>query len=165
MGRPDSQEESSVAGNYVATSTVSIDAPPDRVWDVITDPAAVKEFMFGTELVTDWTVGGSILWRGEWEGKEYEDRGKILEFVPGRRLVHTHFSPLGGEEDAPENYHTLTWTLEDEGGATRLTLSQDNNATEQAAQHSQGMWDMLVADVKEITERGEKEALRIDNED
>ena len=141
-------------GNYVATSTITIDAPPDRVWKVITDPQAVKEFMFGADLVTDWTVGGPIAWRGEWEGKAYEDKGTILEVEPGHKLVHTHFSPLGGEEDKPENYHTLTWTLEDKGGRTQLTLSQDNNASEDAAEHSKGMWDMLVADVKKITERG-----------
>ena len=141
-------------GNYVATSTITIDAPPDRVWKVITDPQAVKEFMFGADLVTDWTVGGPIAWRGEWEGKTYEDKGTILEVEPGQKLVHTHFSPLGGEEDKPENYHTLTWTLEDKGGRTQLTLSQDNNASEDAAEHSKGMWDMLVADVKKITERG-----------
>lgn len=142
-----------MSGNFVATSSISIDAPPDRVWNVITDPAAVKEFMFGADLVTDWTVGGPIAWRGEWEGKPYEDKGEILEVAPGRKLVHTHFSPLGGEEDKPENYHTLTWTLEDRAGATRLTLAQDNNASEDAAEHSQGMWDMLVADVKQIAER------------
>ena len=141
-------------GNYVATSTITIDAPPDRVWKVITDPQAVKEFMFGADLVTDWTVGGPIAWRGEWEGKTYEDKGTILEVEPGQKLVHTHFSPLGGEEDKPENYHTLTWTLEDKGGRTQLTLSQDNNASEDAAEHSKGMWDMLVADVKKITQRG-----------
>ena len=141
-------------GNYVATSTITIDAPPDRVWKVITDPQAVKEFMFGADLATDWTVGGPIAWRGEWEGKPYEDKGTVLEVEPGQKLVHTHFSPLGGEEDKPENYHTLTWTLEDKGGRTQLTLSQDNNASEDAAEHSRGMWDMLVADVKKITERG-----------
>ena len=141
-------------GNFVATSAITIDASPDRVWKVITDPAAVKEFMFGADLVTDWTVGGPIAWRGEWEGKPYEDKGEILEVDPGRKLVHTHFSPLGGEEDKPENYHTLTWTLQDQDGATTLTLSQDNNASEDAAEHSQGMWDMLVADVKKIAERG-----------
>jgi uncharacterized protein YndB with AHSA1/START domain len=141
-------------GNFVATSTVTINTPASRVWEVITDPDAVKEFMFGADLNTDWTVGGPILWRGEWEGKPYEDKGEILEVEPGKKLVHTHFSPLGGEEDKPENYHTLTWTLGDqEGGATRLTLSQDNNATEEAAKHSRGMWDMLVADVKKIAER------------
>ena len=142
-----------MAGGHVATSSITIDAPPDRVWDVITDPAAVKEFMFGADLVTDWTVGGPIAWRGEWEGKPYEDKGTILEVEPGHKLVHTHFSPLGGEEDKPENYHTLTWTLEDRDGQTQLTLSQDNNASEDAAEHSKGMWDMLVADVKKITER------------
>lgn len=140
-------------GGFVARSAVTIDAPPDRVWEVITDPDAVREFMFGADLETDWTVGGPILWRGEWEGKPYEDKGQVLEVVPGQKLVHTHFSPLGGEDDKPENYHTLTWTLEDQGGRTELTLSQDNNASEEAAEHSQGMWDMLVADVKKIAER------------
>ncbi|MHA7302661.1 SRPBCC domain-containing protein [Pseudarthrobacter sp. MDT1-22] len=140
--------------NLVATSSITIDAPADRVWKVITDPAAVKDFMFGADLETDWTEGSPIAWRGEWEGKPYEDKGKILAVDPGRKLVHTHFSPLGGEEDKPENYHTLTWTLEDQDGATTLTLSQDNNANEDAAEHSKSMWDMLVADVKKIAERG-----------
>ena len=52
--------------NHVATSTATIDAPADRVWGVITDPAAVKEFMFGTELETDWNEGSPITWHGEW---------------------------------------------------------------------------------------------------
>ena len=141
-------------GNYVATSDITIAADADRVWTVLTDPATVKEFMFGADVETDWSQGSSITWRGEWEGKEYADRGEILEVEPGRRLVMTHFSPLGGQEDKPENYHTLTWTLEEERGGTKLTLSQDNNASPEEAEHSKGMWDQLVASVKEIAERG-----------
>jgi uncharacterized protein YndB with AHSA1/START domain len=139
--------------DFVAESSATNEAPPGRVWEVITDPAATKEFMFGAELATDWSVGGPITWRGSWEGKEYEDKGVILAVEPGRRLVYTHFSPLGGEEDKPENYHTLTWTLQDQGGRTLLTLAQDNNPTAEAAEHSQGMWDRLVADVKRLSER------------
>ena len=138
---------------YVATSTIAIDAPRERVWAVLTDPDAAKEFMFGTDLDTDWTVGGPIRWRGVWEGKPYEDHGVILELEPGRRLVNTHFSPLSGEDDVPENHHTLTWTLDDAVDGTVLTLSQDNNATPQAAEHSKRMWDSLVESVKEIAER------------
>ena len=137
---------------FDATSTITIDASRERVWAVLTDPDAAREFMFGTELETDWSVGGPIRWRGVWKGKPYEDHGEILELEPGRRLVNTHFSPLSGDEDAPENYHTLTWTLEDADGSTVLTLSQDNNATPEAAEHSKGMWDSLVAKVKEIAE-------------
>jgi uncharacterized protein YndB with AHSA1/START domain len=139
--------------DFVAESSATIEAPPGRVWEVITDPAATKEFMFGAELATDWSVGGPITWRGSWEGNEYEDKGVILDVQPGSRLVYTHFSPLGGQEDKPENYHTLTWTLQDQGGRTLLTLAQDNNPTAEAAEHSQGMWDRLVADVKRLSER------------
>lgn len=143
-----------MTGNFIASSTITIQASADRVWSVLTDPRAVKEFMFGTEIATDWTVGGPIAWRGVWKGKDYEDKGVILEFEPGKRLVNTHFSPLSGQADAPENYHTLTWTLEPEDGMTRLTLAQDNNASPEEAAHSKGMWDSLVASVKEIAERG-----------
>ena len=142
-----------MTGQYVATSAIRIEAPTGRVWSVLTDHDAIREFMFGTDVVTDWTVGGPIVWRGVWEGKAYEDRGNILEFEPGRRLVVTHFSPLSGKADAPENYHTLTWTLEDGAGTTELTLSQDNNASPEEAEHSKGMWDSLMAGVKAIAER------------
>jgi uncharacterized protein YndB with AHSA1/START domain len=138
---------------HVATSTILISAKPERVWSVITDPAATKEFMFGTEVVTDWVVGGPIRWLGIWEGKHYEDHGKILEFEPCRTLVTTHFSPLTGQDDVAENYHTLTWALEEVADSTRLTLAQDNNDSPEAATHSKQMWDGLVQSVKEISER------------
>src|SRR5213078_4488744 len=140
-------------GNFIASSSIEINASADRVWSVLTDPGAIKEFMFGTEVATDWTVGGPITWRGNWKGKDYEDKGVIVEFEPGKRLVNTHFSPLSGQADAPENYHTLTWTLEPEDGKTRLTLAQDNNASPDEAAHSKGMWDSLVESVKNISER------------
>ena len=143
-----------MAESHVATSSVLINASASHVWKVITDPVAVKEFMFGADLVTDWTVGGPIVWHGEWEGKAYEDKGFVLEVEPGQKLVHTHFSPLGGQADKPENYHTLTWTLQDQGGRTLLVLSQDNNPSAEAAEHSKGMWDQLVAGVKRLAERG-----------
>lgn len=139
---------------YEATSSVVIDAPRERVWAVITDPEAARAFMFGTELVTEWAVGEPIRWRGVWKGEPYEDHGTLLELDAPRRLVHTHFSPLSGEPDVPEHHHTLTWTLDEDGSATVLTLTQDNNATAEAAEHSKGMWDSLVAKVKEIAERG-----------
>lgn len=142
-----------MTGKYVATSTITIEAAASRVWSVLTDPGAIKEFMFGADVETDWAVGGPIVWRGVWDGKAYEDRGNVLEFEPGRRLVVTHFSPLSGQEDAPESYHTLTWTLEDRSGTTEFTLSQDNNASAEEAEHSKGMWDSLVKSVKAIAER------------
>ena len=40
--------------------------------------------------------------KGEYEGKEYVDPGKVLEVGHERGFKLTHFSPLSSEEDAPE---------------------------------------------------------------
>jgi uncharacterized protein YndB with AHSA1/START domain len=89
-----------------------------------------------------------------YEGKEYEDKGEILEIEQGRRLKVTHFSPLSGQPDVPENYHTLVYELQERGSTTHLTLSQDNNAGEEEAEHSRSMWAMLLAGVKKAVEGG-----------
>lgn len=134
---------------YVAVAEVDIDAPAERVWEVLTSPEQLKELWFGAEVETDWQVGSPITWSGEWEGKPYQDKGEILAIEPRRLLRVTHFSPLTGQPDVPENYHTLTYTLT---GNTHLKLEQDNNSSEDEAEHSRTMWEMLVTKVKEAAE-------------
>jgi uncharacterized protein YndB with AHSA1/START domain len=121
---------------------------------VLTDPEQIRKFMFGAEVHTDWQPGSPITWQGVYEGKEYEDKGEILEIEIGRLLKVSHYSPLSGQPDVPENYHTLTYELDDRGTSTHLSLSQDNNASQEEADHSRGMWEMLVKGVKEAAERG-----------
>ena len=73
----------------IAKVTTTINAPPSKVWDALTKPALIKRYLFGTEVTTDWKVGSPITYRGEWQGKTYEDKGKILEIEPGKRLAST----------------------------------------------------------------------------
>jgi uncharacterized protein YndB with AHSA1/START domain len=137
----------------VAAVETEIDASPDEVWGALTDPERIKEYMFGSEVVTDWTQGGSIVWKGEYDGKEYEDRGSILEITPPRHLKMTHFSPSSGREDVPENYHTILYDLEAVGGKTRVTLSQDNNPSADEAEKSRANWEMVLSGLKDVVER------------
>ena len=136
-----------------ATASTVVEADKPRVWTAITDPAEVKQWFFGSDLETDWQPGSPITWSGEYEGKAYQDKGEVLEVEPGRLLKVTHYSPLGGQPDVPENYHTLTYELSGDG-PTELSLSQDNNASEEEAEHSRGMWEMLVQGVKKVAESG-----------
>ena len=43
----------------------------------------------------------------EYDGKNYEDKGEILEVEHERRLKLTHFSALSGAEDAPRTFTDL----------------------------------------------------------
>ncbi|MGH8839276.1 MAG: SRPBCC domain-containing protein [Jiangellaceae bacterium] len=140
--------------DYVATADTEISASPAQVWSALTDPEQIKKYMFGTDVETDWREGSPITWKGEYEGKAYEDKGEIVEVVPERRLKVTHFSPLSGQDDVPENYHTLTYEIEARLGKTHLSLSQDNNASAEEAEHSKGNWEMMLAGLKEVVERG-----------
>jgi uncharacterized protein YndB with AHSA1/START domain len=137
---------------YIAKASTTIDAPIAKVWDAISNPDIIKQFMFGTDTVSEWKEGSPITWRGTWEGKPYEDKGVILTIEPERMLQYSHYSPLSGEPDVPENYHTLTYELTSKGDQTLVTLAQDNNASEEEAAHSQKMWDMMLASMKKVVE-------------
>jgi uncharacterized protein YndB with AHSA1/START domain len=109
--------------------------------------------MFGTNVISDWTEGSKIVWKGEWKGKPYEDKGKILKVIPLERLQYTHFSPSTGLEDTPENYHTVTIDLTQSNNHTLVTLSQDKNATEKDKEHSENNWRMMLTSLKELLEK------------
>ena len=137
---------------FVATAEIDVDAPPDKVWAALIDPEQIKKYMFGSQVVTDWKQGSPIVWKGEYEGKRYEDKGEIVEIEPERRLKVTHFSPLSGRDDVPENYHSVLYELEERGGKTHLSLSQDNNTSEEAAEHSRTNWEKMLTALKQVVE-------------
>ena len=136
----------------IATAETDIHATRSKVWDALTDPDQIQKYMFGSKVETDWKPGSRITWKGEYEGKKYEDKGEILEVEPERRLKLTHFSPISGEEDTPENYHTLVYELEESNGTTHVSLSQDNNKSEEAAEHSRANWEKMLSGLKEVVE-------------
>jgi uncharacterized protein YndB with AHSA1/START domain len=138
---------------YVATAETEIDAPAARVWQALIDPDEIEQYMFGSRVETDWKPGSPIIWRGTFEGKAYEDKGEVVEVETERRLEVTHFSSLSGNEDVPANYHTLVYVLEERDGTTRVSLSQDNNSTEEAAKHSKANWETMLAGLKQVVER------------
>jgi uncharacterized protein YndB with AHSA1/START domain len=141
-----------MTAKFVATSTTTITATADRVWEALTDPAQIKQFMFGSTVATDWKVGNPITYTGEWEGKPFEDKGTILDVQPVKVLSTTHFSPLSGKDDAPENYHTVTYELAADGDKTIVTLTQDNNESAEDASHSEHNWTLMLEALKKVVE-------------
>ena len=136
-----------------ANASTTVKASRNKVWDALVNPVAIKEYMFGAEVESEWRKGSPIVWRGTWKGKPYEDKGEVLVIEPEKKLQYTHFSPMSGDPDKPEFYHTVTVELQDTGQATRLSLSQDNNPTIEARDHSAKNWTMMLEGLKKFVER------------
>ena len=139
--------------NLIAKASVSIDAPREDVWQALLNPAAIKQYMFGTTVVSDWKEGSPIVWKGEWQGKSYEDKGVILQLKPERTIQYSHFSPLSGMPDRPENYHTVTVELSGDENQTQVELSQDKNASDEERAEAEKNWGMMLAGLKKFVEQ------------
>ncbi len=139
--------------DIIAVAAVTIDAPINKVWDALTNPEVIKQYMFGTNVISDWQEGSPIVWQGEWQGRKYEDKGVILRLAPERMIRYSHFSPLSGVPDVPENYHTVTVELAPDGIKTRVTLTQDHNDTEEEREHSEQNWRMMPEGMKQLLEK------------
>ncbi len=140
--------------DHVARARVEIDATPRMVWRALTDPEQVARWMSGTEVSTDWRVGSPITWRGEMNGTAYEDKGEILASDEPTRLSMTHYSPLMGGADEPENYHTVTYDLSADGDRTTVELSQDGNDSAEQAEQFGANWQGMLDALKKTVESG-----------
>jgi uncharacterized protein YndB with AHSA1/START domain len=132
--------------------SIAIDAAITRVWEAITTPELIKQWFFGVDTETDWKKGSPIVHRGEYEGRPYEDRGEILEIEPPRLLAHSHWSPVSGLPDAPENYEQVRWELSERGGGTKLTVKESNLASEEAKATSEQNWRLVLETLKKLLE-------------
>jgi uncharacterized protein YndB with AHSA1/START domain len=137
----------------VARQSIFIRAYPGRVWKALTDPDMIRQYLFGTEAESDWKEGSRIRYRGVWQGKSYEDRGVVLRSEPGKLLETTYWSSMSGLPDRPGNYRKVRYELTPEKGGTRLTLTQDNNVTEEERAHAEGNWKMALEGLKKVVEK------------
>lgn len=138
--------------NLTTHTSVMIDALPAQVWDGLTNPKMIEKYMMGAHVTSDWNVGDNISWTGEYQGKKYSDRGKIIDVKRNKELVYTHYSPLSGDDDAPENYHTVRIVLDENEKKTRVSIFQDKNKGEKAKEASEKNWQTMLKGLKDAVE-------------
>ena len=139
--------------SLVAKASISINADRATVWKGLTDPKLIKQYFFGTDAQSDWKKGSSIVFRGEWEGKAYEDKGTILDIDPPSFIKYNYWSSVSGMPDIPENYANITYELTSKGAQTELLVTQDRIATEEAKEHSENNWRGVLDGLKKLVEK------------
>ena len=136
---------------------VVIDAPPSLVWDALTKPALLTQWMgepaMAVEVKTDWTVGSPITVRG-FHHAWFENRGTVLEYSAPRTLRYSQLDSLSRLPDEPENFSVLQFTLVASEGGTSLTLSVSGFPTQTIFKHLDFYWRGTLGVLKNFVERG-----------
>jgi len=141
-------------------NSITIYAPAEKVWDILTNPDQTKKYMFGCETVSDWKQGSSLLWRGNYEGKEMVFvKGDIVDIDPGKYLAYTTIDPNSTMDDISENYLTVTYSLSEDNGQTLLTVTQGDYTKvadgerryKEAFSNGEG-WNPILVEIKKIAE-------------
>lgn len=133
-------------------STIILNAPAEKVWHVLTEPKLVKQWQYGSDLITDWKAGNEIRFRNEWEGQVFEQWGTILEVVPNQKIKYSLFFPRPGLEDKPENYFIMSYVLSEENHKTKLEIIQEDNRPGAVQEEPQGEENPILQGLKAIIE-------------
>jgi uncharacterized protein YndB with AHSA1/START domain len=133
-------------------STIKINASIKKVWDTITKPDLVKLWQYGSDLFTTWEIGSDIKFRTVWEGKVFEQWGRILEFRPNELVKYNLFAPRPDLEDKPENYFIMTYVLTQQDGHIQLEIIQEDNRPNAVQEEPQGEENPVLKSLKQLAE-------------
>lgn len=139
--------------NLIVSKSVIVNATPEAVWEALTNPSIIKKYLYGTNTTTDWKVGSTIVFQGEYQGHHYKDHGVIVENTPTTKLSYSYWSGFSGLEDKPENYSTVTYILTNKGNnQTELNWVQKGYANEEGQKHSENGMEDFLKSIKTIIE-------------
>lgn len=133
-------------------STITIQAPAARVWKALTEPAYVKQWQYGSDLITTWNEGDVIRFRTEWEGNVFEQWGAVIEIKQDALIRYSLFAPRPGLEDKPENYFTMSYILTPAGSGTKLEIVQEDNRPDAVQEAPQGEENPVLQGLKKVAE-------------
>lgn len=98
---------------------VFIAAPTEAVWNAIIDGDVTVQYFYGTRVASTWEAGAAVTYAYPDGTKASE--GQVISIDVGKRLEMT-FLPLWDPELTAEGAAREVWSIEDAGGATKLTV-------------------------------------------
>lgn len=139
-------------GELKIFKSIDINATAPEVWDVLINPEKIVQYFFGAETITNWEVGSPVLFKHEYEGQKFINRGIVLAYQPNEILSYTYWTAFSNTEDRPENYTIIAFRLSAVEDKTVLTLTQTNFKDTAWYRGLQTGWDMVLDKIKEIAE-------------
>jgi uncharacterized protein YndB with AHSA1/START domain len=139
------------------TYTDHVAAPPEKVWEALTSPAATQQYWAGRNIVSAWKPGASIQMLKPDGTVDWE--GEIITANPPRLLSYTFLVPLV-EPGATEPPSSVRIELAPDREGTRLTLTHEGFGPEsRVCECVRAGWPEVLGNLKKLVETGRAAAL------
>lgn len=143
--------------------TVLINKAPFQVWEYLTNPILMKEWMgepeMNVEVMTDWKVGNPVLIKGFHNGN-FENKGTVLQFDHPKIIQYSHLSSASCLPDTEGNQSIITFNLTPQDRSTLLEIQIENFSTESIHKHLDFYWQGTATVLKTLIEQENKNSIR-----
>jgi uncharacterized protein YndB with AHSA1/START domain len=137
-----------------------IAAPPEKVWQALTDPAFTRQYFGGLDIEIEPKVGGAFTFR--YPDGRIHISGEVVEWSPPRRFSCTW--RVEGIKDFGELPVCLvSYYIELAGDAVRLTMTEAHSwdVPEAILAGGQSGWPAILSSLKSVLETGEALAIKM----
>ncbi|HXG75945.1 MAG TPA: SRPBCC domain-containing protein [Gaiellaceae bacterium] len=147
------EEEETMSESDTQVFSVFVKAPPERVWEAITDPELTRQYYYASSVESEWEPGSP--YRYVLDGGD-AIVGEVLEAAPPRKLVLT-FDARWDEDVTGDPPSRITWEIAEAApGLVRLTVVHVG-LVPGSATHEQvvGGMPFILSGLKTLLETGE----------
>ena len=128
-----------------------IDALPITIWNVLTKPKYIEKWL-GVKAESNWKINNDLLFKFSWDGKDFVDKGKIIQLDKNKLFSYTYWSNFSGLADNPENYSKIQFEIENKEEFTLLKLTHSKIKNQTMYEHSNKNWEETLNQIKSISE-------------
>ena len=126
---------------------------PEKLWQALIDPEFTRKYWAETWQESEWKTGSS--WKIMIPDGRVADSGEIIEIEHLRKIVLSWRNYLIPEAQA-EGYSRLTYELEQQGDAVKLTVIHEMDKPESILiQKVSTGWPAILSSLKSLLETGE----------
>ena len=134
-----------MVNDVIITRSVLLNATPERVWEALTHPGMTKHYLYNCEVTSDWQPGGTLRWKGNYEGRDVDAEGRLIDIIPGRMIKYSGFDGLTeGDIDRRGDIH-ITHEIMPHGSKTKLLTTLEHfEGDETRAEFAAQQWDFEI---------------------
>lgn len=126
---------------------------PEKLWEALTQPETMRQYLFGAAILADWKKGGA--WKMAHGDGRVSDSGEVLEAEKPKRIVLKWRSEWT-EELAAEGYSRCTMDIEPKGETVMLKITHEiERDNSKLIQSVSGGWPKILSGLKSLLETGQ----------